>query len=349
MYDTFVFKQIKRVLRNMLLLNGIIFIAAFTYLLGRTSSFINIVSGPREVKVSQLDTIKTEGIFRRDYIKVTGDEAKPLDVNYVKYEYNKYSKEVKNKTVEGKYMAVRDGKKVVIVLVAPDKIYKKDFSGWLIPLQEGQGDYLRSLAKLAVPDTKDSVVLPYMIDGLIYDQFDGRIIFAAFAALAVTLWNFVRSIKFWFKPERHKIYKSLWRYGDPQKTIVAIENDKYYYEAGVKFGRVTLFKSWLIAESFLSIKVIGMDNVMWMYKKETKQYLNYIPAGKEYSLVACSSDRRIDTIKMKRKDLDDLLMVVKEQYPWIVTGYTEEIKTMWNMRFKDFMAYVYNKKKEAGV
>lgn len=299
--------------------------------------------GPSSTKISELSNVKLDGIFKRNYVKIIPEEFDTMDLGYIQYNYNKHTGQRYNNSVRGVYIAATEGDSVLIALIPPEKASSGSFSGWLYPLSAEEYAGLSPYAISAVEDINGKKVVPFMIDGLIYDQFNGWTIFGAMIALIVTLWNLIRTIIFWFTPEKHKVYTSLFRYGNVKTVADSINNDTALGNE-LRFGKVAIFNSWIVSRDLLNLTVIKIDNILWIYKKVTKQYLNYIPSGKEYSIAVCSNDRLVEEIKIKNRHAEDILDAIKHNYPWIVTGYTEELKALWNLRFNEFKVYVNSRK-----
>jgi len=159
----------------------------------------------------------------------------------------------------------------------------------------------------------------------------------------INIWNIIKGVKSFINPTNHKIYKNLINSYYPIDVIEAID-DEASSNAVEKLDKLTVLPSWWIGQNFFTITVVKVNDILWVYKKVTKNSINLIPMGKTFDLVIGLSNRHIKIISMKEKNIDKVLNYIKDRYPWIITGYSEELKATWDRRFGEFSSYVNNKK-----
>jgi len=159
----------------------------------------------------------------------------------------------------------------------------------------------------------------------------------------VNIWFIYGGIKTLLDPTKHKVYIGLINTYYPLDVIETID-DEALSNTVIKLGNLTVLPSWWIGQNFFNITVIKASDIYWVYKKVTKNSMNFIPMGKTYDLVVCLSNRSVKTISMKENNIDKILYYIKDRYPWIVIGYSEELKATWDRKFYEFSSYVNNKK-----
>jgi len=162
------------------------------------------------------------------------------------------------------------------------------------------------------------------------------IMFVEIIIMAINLWNIVRGIKCLFEPKYHKIYKLL---SGGYYSIEAIDDEMSSNE-GERFGNTIILPSWVIGKTYFGITVVKVNDILWVYKKTTKNYMNCIPMGKSFDLVMGLSNRGFMTVTMRQKYVDKAINYIKDRYPWIITGYSEEMNATWERRFYEFSSYV---------
>lgn len=349
MYNNIIFHEIKRILRNILLISGVALIISFAYLLRITLSFSTILRGPETIDIDNITKTKHRNPSNNDYVTVTGEKIYNLQRSYTESDINDGELET---NLKGKYFALRKGNKIIVGLVPKDEKADIVLSGFLYKLDDNETERFKNIVEecSAVADDDEygnkPVIIPYMIDGLIYDDYNNILIISASIVFVISLIFFIRCIVQWFKPERNKIYNKLRIYGKPDEVINSIETDAKIYEP-VTYGKTIIFNNWIINKTAFGIKVVKIDKLIWVYKNIIKQRLNYIiPCGKEYSLMLCLGNREIINFKTSNKNVDKIMYKLKDCHPWIVFGYSEQLKSMWEYHFDEFRKTVNSRREE---
>lgn len=81
-------------------------------------------------------------------------------------------------------------------------------------------------------------------------------------------------------------------------------------------------------------------DLIWIYKKQTKHSVNFIPTGTTYEVVIHLRDGSETTQSAGAEAVDQALATLAQNCPWIVAGYSEELRKLWSKSPNEFIAQV---------
>jgi len=157
-------------------------------------------------------------------------------------------------------------------------------------------------------------------------------------------WNIV---KFWKRNKNqtsHPINIALLKFGPPEKIASIINEEVKTPKVEVK--PVIITSSWLFKPSFFGLEMILLGELAWVYNKVTTNYTNGIRTGESYSIAIYKRDGKLLEIPCGQLAASMLIARVAEVAPWVVSGYSEEIKKLWDTDRQGFIAYVDQRKRE---
>jgi hypothetical protein len=147
---------------------------------------------------------------------------------------------------------------------------------------------------------------------------------------AIAIWNLGKAQSRSRNPSRHPITRSLARYGAPQAVAAKIDTE-VRLGRNVSVGAVLITPSFLLATRMLGLDVISIEEVVWVYKKVTRHYTNFIPTGTTYAVMVI--DRRASTLEIPvQGNENNTHMIIEEigrRAPWVLLGYDDELAKTW--------------------
>lgn len=197
----------------------------------------------------------------------------------------------------------------------------------------------------------DEVFLPYSLDASNFrsDAYWVLLFVVPLSGLAVV--NIWKSIVRFRSMEASPIIRSLRRFSQPPETVAAsIDQDLKINPNLSCIQPVHLTSSWLLHKSMFSLTIFHSSEIVWAYQKVTSHYHSFIPTGKTYAVIIRDEyGRRIEANvgRWKAKDTTTrFLQALANQFPWIVLGYSNELKREFEKNRAGFVAAVRQRQKQ---
>lgn len=143
-------------------------------------------------------------------------------------------------------------------------------------------------------------------------------------------------------PRSHSIYAKMATLGLVD-TIVA-DLEKQVRESGQKLGSFIFTPKYLVDSS--SVALLLYTDLIWIYKKQTRHSVNFIPTGSTYEVIMHTRDGAERTMSASCKVVDQVLQTLAGGCPWIVAGYSDQLKNLWSSSKVDFIAEVDARRQE---
>ena len=154
-------------------------------------------------------------------------------------------------------------------------------------------------------------------------------------------------VLFWKRnknPSLHPINKRISRFG-PLKDLVAILN-KEVIETKSSLGKVIITESWLLKPSFFDLEIVHLGELAWAYNNVTTHYTNGVKTGTSITTVIYKVDGKRFEIAGNQFNPNLVINAIMSKAPWVICGYSDELKTLWNSKNSEFFAAVAQKKRE---
>lgn len=255
----------------------------------------------------------------------------------------------KNYKPDAVYLLATIEDKLVTVLVPVSFVDKNAnktgliFKGSVRPLT-AKKDIIDSFADEDIDkDQLRAIILPYMIHCYSNYGFETSplvgVIFIALAMLFI-VWKIINLTVL----RSNRLVKGLAQYGDMEQLDESITTE-IARKAKFRIARIIITESWLIQKKLLSIDLVPLEQIVWVYKQTTKHYYGFIPTGKSYSLIV-NTARGINHVFDLRteKQVDELIDYFGQNFPWIICGYSAELKNLWNIDKSVLITEVNNRK-----
>lgn len=347
MWDSFVGRQIRRCNRNLLWTNVLVFAALLLCLYNSRRYLYNCFFGPFETTTEALAAIKDPTSLCHYFVTVENVEAIDTGFRLIEKRIDKHDKSVKSQTVKAAYFAVPLGAANKLLLVKlPSPTPSKAFTGSLVPIDQ---DLRTALAAELSPHRLqyDDLFMPYMLDATPFRSaaYWGLGVGLPLGLLAIV--NITKAVRRSRDFTKSPILASIGHFGQPAQYIAAIidEELRRWGNHSPLEGTV-LTRSWLLRESFFGLDVVNLNDVVWIYRKVTKHYVNFIPIGRTHAVVICDRHGRRLECNGTEEGVLKLLASLVGRLPWVAAGYSKELETAFEKRPADFVAAIYQRREE---
>lgn len=336
MNDSFIYRQMKRCNRNLLLTNLImlgilLIIAASSY-----NYYYNFLFGPFPMGAGSIEAITNPETLKKSYITVRGNDIEDTGLQYITTTYEEGTNRLIATRVESEYYYLFLQDKLLVVKSPPGEATTLSHSGKLVGMSGELRIALIQQLEDVSPLEFNAVVLPLVLDTQI-NKVPGWIGLSILIPLFFfTVWSLAKFATRSADPLRHPIYAGLGSYGEADQ--VAEEIEKEIQSSGLtKVQRLFFANNWLLKISPFGLKIIPIQDVLWVYKKVTKQRVNFIPVGKTYSLIIHLRNRKLLTLGMSQKNVEEALEAFRTRAPQVINGYSDELAYLWNKNFSEFL------------
>jgi hypothetical protein len=96
-------------------------------------------------------------------------------------------------------------------------------------------------------------------------------------------------------------------------------------------------RRWLIKRSLLTFDFVSTADICWVYGKNTKHYINFIPAHTTSSIEVKLRSGRTLSDSLSEGGRSRGLALLRQLAPWAFFGYSDELKQVWGKDRIDFV------------
>ncbi len=147
-------------------------------------------------------------------------------------------------------------------------------------------------------------------------------------------WNVVKAFKRIKSPLTHPIYTKLAQYGSPPDLVRAIEAER---QAGVTvLAPAQFIYSWMLIPSFWSLDVVPLDQLAWVFKMVT--FVNFIPMM--FSLRVLDREGKGHPISTSDAQMTRIMDYIGQVRPWVMLGYSRERRDLFSCDRARFLAEI---------
>lgn len=139
-------------------------------------------------------------------------------------------------------------------------------------------------------------------------------------------------------PSSHPIMKKLAPYGDVDTVIDSIEKELGSMPDEV--GKLKLTRNWLIHKNGANFEAIPYRDLLWAYKFIQKGKYN----TKTYFAYICDKHGKLVTVQAKEEQVNIMLEAIMSRAPWIIGGYSDDVKKAWDTDRQQLVAAVEQRK-----
>lgn len=242
-----------------------------------------------------------------------------------------------------------------------DQIYDNTVEGhYSVPLSlsgrirkltdEEYGYFEKAYKKIGYTDDDiDEYTLPYCIE-VINNKVAYNIlsVLVFIAGLALIAFGIIRIMKAAKGDTLKELKKTIAEAGC---TEASAEADYNAAQTFTKDGNIRVGKVFTYYISGATPKAIPNSKIMWTYQTTTTHRTNGIKTGTTYSLmVFVDGVKNSVTLSMPNEAVTrEILRKMDETLPWVVVGYTDDLKRLFNKNRAEFLDLRYNKVEHVAV
>lgn len=334
MESNFLKKAIKKTSINSVLVFifaiGIIILALFNH----KNSVLSILGAPKEV--SSAEDLKEYNLTREGHIN--------LNIDYMTDSGYYVAKDGgKGEITDNIYIGLVDGKFITVALPAKSSsknllemenvsIIAKEFDGLESEeneelLQQIKGGLAESLG-VSLEDIESEFISVIFKDSKTNRLLEKVFLIGVFIVLIYFIVLLIQNLISISNYRNSKVIKNLSKYGNIDFIENQIDQEINYPEYLSK--RLIITTNWIISKSTYNVKIMPINNLVWVYNIKTKHYYNGIKTGTSFS-VMCYSDKNEKVVfdvggKKKEDKAMEIVNLISQKAPWAIYGYSDEIK-----------------------
>jgi hypothetical protein len=351
MWENLVGRHIRRCNRNLFFVNAVILVALLVWGYSSKCYLYNCFKGPFPTTHDALVKIADASVLQRYFVSVNHLEPLGTGLQYVETTKDKYTQEVKSQKITATYFAASLGEDRFLIIKSPASKPASRYDGSLTVVP---GD-VRAYFQKELLDSKErkfeEVFVPYLLDAETFrsQAYWGFLFAVPLGALAA--FNIYKAINRFSNIEVSPIFTSLKRFNQPPAITADMIQQEVNTSGDLSPVRsVCVTSSWFLRKSLFGLAVLHWTEIVWIYQKVTSHYYQCVPTGKTYALIVGDVyGRRIEVEvgRWKAKDATTrLLSLLASNLPWVVAGYTEDLKTEYEKNRAGFIAAVQERQKQ---
>ena len=188
------------------------------------------------------------------------------------------------------------------------------YSGSIIPIPYRIQD---ELVDIILDEVDNNInILPVMLETE-HDNLPWRIGTAILILIVLLSITGIILLIYWRDPHKHPASKNLVRFGNPAKVIDTIDTER---EAGLeRFSKITMTRNWAFIEKMMSIDVMRLDDIVWLYISCESVCLLHIHDKAGFMWL----------IRDKKPMLNNTLEAFASRNSQIVLGYKQQYQNIW--------------------
>lgn len=335
--DGIISQYIGRCNRHLITTNVCILVALAGLLLLNGKYYCNFFMGPAAIDEHDLSrTTSSTGVFR-NYVKVSGGETFDTGMEQVKTETRNGVKV--SEEVEARYMVIEVSDKLLLVKTPVND--SKALTGELVDMPHFEQNQI--LPKMLAQEPKlRGMLLPVMLDATDYHTGGTIGLALGIPLFALGIWNMKKASDRKANPQLHPLMRGLERFGDPRAIAAHIDHEVKSCLPGANLSSVAVTPSWLLSPTFFNVKVMAVKEIVWVYKKVTKHYYNFIPTGKTYATMIADRHGKTLEINSNRSEsgTDNVMEQIHQRAPWVIFGFDQGLASAWQSTPSEFVRAV---------
>ena len=290
----------------------------------------NFFQGPYRMSADQLAAPADPD---KEFIGVSGDKVFASGIQTITTETRNGAKE--NSYVSSEYylLAVDHTRALIVKSKAVPPL---TLSGEAKPLPAGLLDEM--FPKAEDGDLKGRVY-PFYISTLEDYKSSGYFGLGCAALYLIAMVYFGRRAwSYTENPAIHPVVRRIESWSDAMEVTVMSEREM---EQAVKFRKsgTIITDNFLIKRGFLSLNLFPLQHLLWAYKKETTQLINFVPVGKTRQVVLIFYGGSVE-LPAGKKRVDEVLNYALSKAPWAIAGYSNELRKAFKKDTKGFCAAI---------
>jgi hypothetical protein len=309
-------------------------------------TLINLALGPVPLDESQLSNLRDPTFLARNYATVES-QYPAANTGLIEETTTKRNGSVVSRTTTAEYVGLIVGSHVLIVKARPN-VKSTVYTGGIVSAP----DDLRAQVQADLEDPEwKAAVLPIMLDTVGYVDDDFLIVCLAAGALVLTgVVVLILDLKRRNSPEQHPLCRAIARYGPLESLVPLIDSEAMNalhtpFSAKFSEGYLLETKSWIIQAN----QVMRREEIVWVYKRETKTSINAIPTGTTHAAMLCDSMGQQLALSGSSQEVDVEIQTLAQLMPWIILGYDQKIEQLYQGQREAFLEVIAQRRKTAAA
>ncbi len=358
MHESFIFKQIQRGNRNLVIFSLFWIFFAVAGLIYKNNFFKHLFTS-KITPPSEVYELKDEQSSKGKFVRLEANEI--FNLFYVEYEQQEGSKS--SQTDLAQFWAVMISpsadkniaavntpveKKILIVKFdikdprVKDHLENTEFLELVGKAQRLEGElqpfptYLKSYAN---KNFKDLPLVPVMLDTR-NQRLDSYLTLGiGVLVLSAGFWGLYLAYRRSKDPSLHPISRAIAKVDTFDVVVNKIEAEMQRPDVN-HIGPFTISKSWFFRKYLFGAHVLYLPDLVWVYKQVTQHRHNGIPSGKTYELICWKRDGSKLALHTRKKQSDQVLEALIQKVPYVIYGFSEELKKTWASNRADMIAAI---------
>lgn len=338
MKNNIIYKHIRRCNRNLLLINLCMILFLFYLATANYRYLYNCFLGPFPIERDRLFLITDPNKVFKYYVTVYGDESIATGLQQVERRIDKYTKKVKSEKITANYIALKVDERLLIVKTSAN-YSGTQFTGAIINIPSEV--YYRYRIIASEIELKD-YFLPYMLDTTDFKTTGYITVFVGVLISFICFYNLIKVKKRFSNSDLHPISISLKnRFGAIEDIVSTIDSELKNSSRNFSIGSTVITDSWLLKSSIFGLELIDLFiEPVWIYKKVTKHYTNFIPTGKSYAVIIQTRHGIGIEISCNNQNGDKILQELLYRCPWLFVGFDNQLQNIWKSNMSEMIKAV---------
>jgi hypothetical protein len=335
-------EHMRRANRNLIVANVCLVAAIVGVLAAYQRYFYNFLVGPFPIDTMKLDSITDPDSRDEYYVAIRSDEA--VDTGMAMVEVNSRSR---REEVEARYLAVAAGEdKFLLVKVEPG-FSSDSLAGVLVRMPSTERVEIIRRLEEEKPEARGAF-LSIMLDTTVSSAHVYLAMAVGFPLLLLAGWNFKKAISRKSNPSSHPIAQSLERFGQFETVAARIDAEASASGRDSSSGSILVLPSWLVVPRLFGLDALPSREIVWVYKKVTRHYYNFIPVAKTSAVIVCNRLGKSMEIRSPRgeKEADRMIGDILSHAPWAYAGYDDQLRDAWKLSSSRIIQAVDERRKE---
>ncbi len=294
----------------------------------------NFIQGPYKIGAADLDTIGDVNKAPRYFVTVNGSKSFATNIQ-----------ETTTNTVNGieTSTSVSD---FYLLLIGDKYLVCKSKSG---PSTTCKGELTPISAELDGllfnTDEMNSIrgsFYPFYVNDSSFRESGYCAIFYLLLLAAILVWQTRPILRFLKDPASNPVINRMQSWDNPDSIAADAQRElRSPRHKGKKGWRIT--DHFIIRASLFSFDMVRFSDLVWAYKKITKNSWNLIPVGKTYEVVFICKNGAV-ILECRKKQVDAILEFTQQHSPWAVFGFSNELYDYFIRDKEGFVSEVEQKK-----
>jgi hypothetical protein len=331
MWDRYLGRQLRRANRNLIALNALVVLAVLVAALAANRYLYNFFFGPFRVDHETLaDAEGPDDLYRYFITLDVSLEPAVIGKGFQRPAGQKNQPGDEQITAEYAVVPIYPGDQLRLLLVrkAPGTLGKR-VTGYLADIPPDVRAKILEPWERETRSLKGATLTAFLLDTGNFRGPGYWEVAVGLPLLVLGLWNVTRGVGRALNPERHPLIAGLRRYGSPTEVMASIQGEVEQETPNARPSETVVTRSWVLQPTWFGLKIVHLEEVVWVYKKVTRHSTNGIPTGTTHAAVIHQRNGRAVEITGSDRGSDLVLQRIYHSAPWILAGFDARLADLW--------------------